>query len=554
MRGAFSACFPHHPMPALLREISTNWKSGLTVALVSLPLSLSLAIASNATPVMGIITAVWAGFIAAIFGGSRYNVVGPAGALSGILTTYALLLGVEILPILAILSGVAILVFWALRWDKYLVFIPSSVMHGFTLGVALIIGLNQINFALGLKGLPAHESLVMNIMESLRHAGEAHLPTIGLFLGTLLLLFLILKFIPKVPGPIIAAILGIGIGYLSDTGVLSLGIMTLFSKYGGLKATLIQVPSFALPPLNATLFKAVITISIVAVLETLLSAKIADGMTKTRFDQKKEMFGLGLSNIVSGLAGGLPATGVLARTALNIKMGATSYMSAAINALSILVIALILFPVFQYLPLAVVAGILVFVAIRMIEVHHFKKLFHYDKVMWGLGLTVAALTVAIDPIVGLLAGAAVALLIFVHHLQTGRSDITLHRAKKVLARTTHRGIHAHEDHGDVSVYRFTGELTYFNADSHERSIKHLKSRTIVLSLRNLFYIDIDGLEALHAIIEDCKKHGTDVYLSAASPHNEHMLEKAPWFRALKKEKKIFESTTAALNEIGFLKR
>ncbi len=533
------------------QQLLTNWKSGLTVALISLPLSISLAIASDATPVMGIITAIWAGFVAAIFGGSRFNVVGPAGALSGILTTYAILLGVGILPILAIASGIVIILFGILRWDRYLIFIPSSVMHGFTLGVGLIIGLNQINFALGLKGLPAHESFMENLMESVMHVSDAHLPTLGLFFATLALLFLLLRFIPKLPGAVIAATLGIGIGYLSETGALPFTFLTLLSKYGALKATLIQIPVFTMPTLNFTLAKAVLTISVVAVLETLLSAKIADGMTKTRFDQKKEMFGLGLANIASGLVGGLPATGVLARTALNVKMGATSRMSSAINAVCILVIALLLFPVFQYLPLAVVAGILVFVAIRMVELEHFRQLFRFDKTMWGLALVVAALTVAIDPIVGILAGAAVALLIFVQHLSVGRSDITIHRDRKIIRRLSHRDIHKHEDHGDITVYRFAGELTYFNAESHERSIKRIKCETLILSLRNLFYLDVDGLHVLHVIIEDRRKHGIDVILSAVSPFNEKMLKKTDWFRQMDAQQKIFASTTDALTALGF---
>lgn len=539
------------PSRSLGRQVLNNWKAGLTVALISLPLSISLAIASDATPVMGIITSVWAGGVAAAFGGSRFNVIGPAGALSGILTTYAILLGVGILPILAILSGIVILGFWILRWDRYLIFIPSSVMHGFTLGVALIIGLNQLNFALGLKGLPAHESFADNIMESLGHAYQAHVPTVTVFLMTLALLFLLLKLTPKIPGPVIVAVLGIGLGYLSETGMFSLGLLTLLSKYGELKATLIQIPVFALPTLDFTLAKAVLTISVVAVLETLLSAKIADGMTKTRFDQKREMLGLGLANIASGLAGGLPATGVLARTALNVKMGATSRVSAAINAVCILGIALLLFPVFQYLPLAVVAGILVFVAIRMIELEHFRQLFLFDKTMWGLSLVVAALTVMIDPIVGILAGASVALLIFVQHLSVGRSDITIHRDRKVIGRLSHHDIHAHADHGDITVYRFAGELTYFNAESHERSIKRIKCTTLILSMRNLFYLDVDGLHALHAIIQDRQKHKIEVIITAVSAFNEKMLKKTEWFRQLEQEKHVFPSTTDALTALGF---
>lgn len=536
---------------AVFRQIAANWKSGLTVALVSVPLSLSLAIASGATPVMGIITAIWAGLVAAIFGGSDFNVIGPAGALSGILASFALTNGAQMLPVLAILSGIMIFGFYLLKWDKYLIFIPSSVMHGFTLGVGLTIGLGQMNFALGLKGLPVHETLLQNFLESLRHAAEMDAYTVALFTATLCLLFLIARFFSRIPGAVIAAIIGITIGYCSETHLLPFALQTIVSKYGTLQATLIQIPAFAFPAINMVLIKAVFTVTIVAVLETLLSAKIVDGMTNTRFNQRREVFGLALANIASGFTGGLPATGVLARTALNAKSGATSRYSSGINTVLVALIALLLFRGFQYLPLAVVAAILVFAAIRMVETAHFKKLFHFDQSSFWLAMLVAILTFAVDPMIGILVGASVSLLEFVQHLSVGRSDITLHRDGTMIARSSHKDLHKEEDHGDVTVYRFAGELTYFNASSHEETIKRLKCTTLILSLRNLFYLDVDGLEALHAIIRDRERHGIDVILSAVSSYKEAILRKTDWYPAMVKEKKVFPSTTDALTNLGF---
>jgi SulP family sulfate permease len=193
-------------MNRVFREIAQNWKSGLTVAMVSVPLSLALAIASGATPVMGIITAVWAGLVAAALGGSEYNVVGPAGALSGILVAFALTVGVQYLPLLALLSGALVFVCYIFKWEKYLVFIPSSVMHGFTLGVGLTIGLGQLNSALGLSGLPVHESALLNIWESLTHVSQFNPLTAGLFLSLLLLLFVLARFFPRIPGAVVIVV------------------------------------------------------------------------------------------------------------------------------------------------------------------------------------------------------------------------------------------------------------------------------------------------------------------------------------------------------------
>ncbi|HLD71690.1 MAG TPA: SulP family inorganic anion transporter [Candidatus Peribacteraceae bacterium] len=538
-------------MKRISQQIASNWKSGLTVALVSIPLSLSLAIASGATPLMGIITAIWAGLVAAIFAGSEFNVIGPAGALSGILAVFAMEHGMEMLPMLAILSGLVILAFYFLRWDRYLIFIPSSVIHGFTLGVGLTIGLGQINFALGLKDLPAHETLVLNLYESILHIGQAQLHTFLLFAFLLFVLFAIARWIPRIPGAVVAAAVGIVIGYLSEIHLLPFTFQTVLSKYGAFTGWPIQVPAFVVPSMELSLWKAVFTVAVVAILETLLSAKIADGMTKKRFNQKKEMLALSLANIASGLAGGLPATGVLARTALNIQSGAKSRFSSGINALFILLIALLFFRGFQYLPLPVVASILVFVSIRMIEPEHFIKLFRFDQSMFWMAILVGALTFGVDPMIGILVGSAISLLVFVQHLSRGQSELTLHKNKKLLARIPVSHAHKYAGQSDVTVYRFAGELTYFNGKSHEDAMRKIHADTLILSLRNLFYIDLDGLEALENMVEHQEAAGRTVLLTGASEYIKPLLEKASWFTSREKEGVVFSSTTDALKFLGF---
>lgn len=538
-------------MKKMLKEIASNWKSGLTVALVSVPLSLSLAIASGTTPIAGIITAVWAGLVAAALGGSMFNVVGPAAALSGILAAFSLTHGPEMLPLVAIASGILMFAFYLLQWDRYLVFIPSSVMHGFTLGIGATIGLGQFNFAFGLQGLTVHESFLMNMVESLTHIAQMQVPSFALFAGMLCLLFVCARWFPRIPGAVIAAVLGIAIGAASEAHLLPFTVQTLFTKYGEFHATLIQIPSFPLSSIMSVEFaKVVFTVAVVAVLETLLSAKIADTMTNTRFNQTREMLGLSLANIVSGVAGGIPATGVLARTALNAKSGATSSVSSGLCALFVMLIALLLFSWFQYLPLAVVGSILVFAAVRMVELEHFHKLFRFDRSAFWLSMLVAILTFAVDPMIGLLVGASVALLGFVRHLSRGQSELSLHRDKKFIARIPRHRLHEYSEI-DVVVYRFAGELTYFNGKSHEDAIKKIKADTIILSLRSLLYIDFDGVETIHEIIKDRKKRGQSVYVTGANDYILPLLEKSAWFVRKEKEGKVFPSTTDALKFLGF---
>lgn len=528
-----------------------NLVPGLIVALVNIPLSLSLAIAAHATPVMGILTAIWAGLVASILGGSRYNVIGPTGALSGLLASYAILFGIESLPLLALLSGLIILIFTYLRIDRYITFIPSSVIHGFTLGIACIIALNQMNFALGLSGMESHPEFIRNVFASVMNIGGADWQSVAVFGVSLGSLFLLLRFSPRLPGPIIIFFLGILFGYLSSHDVASLHLQTLSTKYGGIDMPLAHMFSTQDISWSPTILKGAFSIAVIAMLETLLSAKIADGMTGTKFDQRREMFGLGFANIASGLLGGIPATAALARTALNIKSGADSRLAALFNALFVLLIGLLLFPMFRYLPLSVVGAILVYVAVRMIETEHFQALYHFDKYTFWLSIGVAVITVAWDPMIGILTGAALSLLMFVQQLSKGQSEISMHKNGEFIARIPHSKLREFDQHGDVVIYRIAGEMTYFNGRSHAETIKRLKGcHTIVMSLRNLFYLDIDGREVLGEIVMDGQQAGRTVMVSGASDAITFLLEQTGWFRALEKRGHVFANAREALSATG----
>lgn len=535
-------------------NLKNNWKSGITVSLVSIPLSISLAVAAGATPLMGIITAIWAGLLASTFGGSKFNVVGPTGALSGLLAVFAISHGAKSLPALAILTGIIIIISFIFHFEKYIILIPSSVIHGFTLGVAFIIGLNQLNFALGLKNLPVHESFIKNMFESLKHINQFDMWTLALFGIALCLLFVFLKLIPKVPGPIVVAILGIAIGYMSEHGIIAMQLQTLNTKFGEIGSQIIQLPSsFSFNFFDYGVIKVALAVAIVAILETLISAKIADNMTKTKSNPRKEMLGLGLANIASGIFGGIPATAALARTSLNVKSGATHKTSAGISSVMIAVISVIFLANFKYLPLAVVASILVYVAFRMVESEHFKRIYLFDKKSFVLALVVAGITVGQDPIVGIVVGSIVALLIFVSHLSKGQSEIIINKDKKMVARIQTLRYNELEKHdGDVVVYRFAGQVNYINSQSHIDNLNKLNgTKTLILNFRNLFHIDLDGLDAMEEIIKNAESQNKKVMVTSAGPFIIPALTKTNWFKKLKEKGVIFNSTTDALETLGF---
>lgn len=537
----------------LFNEIKGNWKSGVTVALVSVPLSFSLAIASGAGPMTGIITATWAGLMAGIFGGSNFNIVGPAGALAGILVGYAMLYGAGILPILAILSGVVIFIIWLLGWDKYLVFVPSSVIHGFTLGVALNIGLGQLNSAFGLSGLPSHENALANLLESIKHIDALNPSAFIPFLIGLGMLFFFLKVKPLWPGSIILAILGIIFGYLSIHEYIPLAFQTVGTKYPNLSGNLFAFPNISSLLTNEAfsklsgfsqvlnLAKFSIVIGFVAVLETLISAKTADGMTKTKFNQKRETLGVAIANIASGIFGGLPASGVFARTALNVKSGAKSNYSQIINALAVGIISMIFISGFNYLPLSITASILVYTAIRMVAAEHFKKLFKFDKTTFGLSIAVAGLTYGVDATAGILVGTLVALLVSANKLANNNLG----------SESDPENFNPEENREKAIIYRIAGPLTYFNAKSHLERIENLpKNKPVVFNLRHMNYIDVDGFEAMEEILETLHEKNIQVYITGVRPEMLKGFKEHKSFVGLMNEKRVLNTTKETVNCIN----
>jgi SulP family sulfate permease len=528
----------------LWNSIQANIQSGLTVALVSIPLSLSLAIASHTTPIVGIITAIWAGLVASLLGGSNFNIIGPTGALSGVLATYAIAHGAESLPLLAITSGLIILTAYFLHLEQYLVFIPASTIHGFTLGVACIIAVSQLNFALGITGLPAHEQCIDNLIESFKHLHTFSLPTSIIFLCSLAGLFASTYCIPRIPSAIILAPIGIALGYITHAGYLPYQLQTLGDRFGSISAHLATYPTFMY---TSSLVQTSIVVALIAILETMISARIADSMTKTKHNKKKELFGLGVANIVSGFVGGMPATAALARTALNIKSGATHKVSAAIGSIAIALISLLFLTYFSFIPMAVIAAILVYTAYRMIEHEHFIRMYHLDKISFCISLLVAFITIYADPMIGLLCGISCALIIFMEQLSHGHYELQY-------AQSALEDISADEKTNtplSTLIYSFKGHLVYINGQTHVARLEStpLTYTTIIFNLEDLYFIDLDGIDILDELIEFFEQHNITVFIVGMPAHITSLLTTSTHYQTLHKTGHVLPSIAAALNNI-----
>jgi len=537
---------------ALLRN---NWKSGLTVAFISLPLSLSLAIASGATPTQGIITAIWAGFFGAIFGGSHFNIIGPTGALSGILIGYTIMHGFSALPFVTLVSGIFMLLAFAFHLDRYIIFIPRSVVHGFTLGVALLIGLGQIDSIFGLQNVEKGEHALDTVFLALRHFSEFDFSVFLLFLLGTGFIFLWNKKFPAFPGALVLAAIGIIFSKMMHAGMFgNFSLQTLSEKYPNLSARVFENiwSGFSWDLFFQKDFWTVsLAVAIIGILETLLSGWIAEGKTGVPFRRQKEVFGLGIANIASGICGGIPATAALARTSLNIKSGATHKTSGALNSAFLLVIAFFLLPSFAWLPLVVVASILVFVAISMVEKKHFIHFLENEKLSFWLSLGVAIITVAEDPIMGVLVGTVIALLIFVNNVAKGQTEVLLWKDGKMTeALLKNEFIEKQENNSDLVVYKISGALTYINMPAHLEAVQKIKGNAfVIVSLRHSFYIDTDGVDYLREIIEILKANNQKVFLCGVNAEIEKRIKKEEFYKRKLIEKKIYTRTSEVIREL-----
>ncbi len=544
-------------------HIKANWQPALTVALISVPLSIALSIASGAGPLPGLIAGIWGTVIGSIFIGSNYNIIGAAGALTTVLFGATLAaplgLGSAVLPILALTTGLIVFAVWLLKLDRYLYYIPSSVMYGFAGGVAILIAASQLFDATGLSTLARTGHLVGDVEKFIENSALIHTPSLSVFFVFLAGILVWKRFIKKVPAVIPAALLGILFGYLESTRF-SFDIFSLQDKFGTFTATLqLPVAWSAIPELvsNATALSWIVsisgTIALIAVLETLITAKLGDKLTKTESSSSRELLGLALANLGSGAMGGLPATGVFIRTGANIKAGATHRTSGILAALFTGGIALLVLPFFSYVPMPVIAAILVNTALGLLEIDKFVEYWQHERESFVVAILVALVTIFHDAGLGVALGAVVALLLFAKRVAHGRFDITwnfndgtieTHRGKKTLTFSTS------EKTITVVTYSIAGNFGYIDANQHLLNLKKLAHEksvpAVIIRLRDLFSLDFEGCEALGEAVTELQAKNTTVFISSTSTHIEETLTAFPVFAKLQEASYFTKKTSDAL--------
>ena len=397
-----------------LRLVKENIGSGITVALVSVPLSTALSIASGCTPMMGLSAAIYGPLVAGLIGGSDYNILGPAGALVNILSGLVAEDGQKIIPLVAFVSGIFAAIVWALKLEKFCALISISVLEGFSLSVAVAIGCGQLNNAFGLGNLPRHKEFYENLYETFLNLGSTNFVEFIPFFIFFVILMALAKYLPGKPWIVLIAIVGTLYGYIMTKFAPSFKPTLLRDKYPEMGNGNISIIDFSYLkneiPLSHIIVGAM-KVAFVAVLETLISARIADNLTGTRFDQSKECRGLAVANLLCGLFGATPCTGVLVRTAVNVSSGATSMISQFINGIVVFIVIFVLMPAFTYIPMPIIASILITSSCRLFPKKIIAHLFHADKFECFMLLFTAAMCIFIDGALGLLIGGCISLLV-----------------------------------------------------------------------------------------------------------------------------------------------
>ncbi len=511
---SFAKYFSVDLIPALwssLREgysinnLARDLGSGVTVGIVALPLAMAFAIASGATPEQGLFTSIVAGFIISAFGGSRFQIGGPTGAFVVIVASVIARHGYEGLVVTMLLAGVLLVLMGIFNFGKFLRFIPYPVVTGFTTGIALLIVTTQLKdfFGLGLASVPS------GFLDRIAACANA-LPTfsgaaLGVSLGTLAIMILVRQFVPRLP----AHIVGIFFATLA-TWVLHLPIETIGSHFGGIPAEMphLQYPAFSLESIRVLLPEA-LTIALLAGIESLLSAVVADGMTGKRHNPSMELVAQGFANIASAMFGGIPATGAIARTATNIRAGAYSPVSGIIHVITLVVFLMFCSKLLYHIPLASLAAILTFVAWDMSELHRFKRLLHAPKADSLVLLITFSLTVFVDLTVAVQVGVVLAALLFMKRMSEVGSvcEVPMEKETDTLPDSNY--------HDQIASYEVEGPFFFGMAQRFMDIMQFTRTppKVLIIKLSHVNHIDATAIEALENVIHKAHRTGTTVVLA-----------------------------------------
>ncbi|MBP1558498.1 MAG: STAS domain-containing protein [Oscillospiraceae bacterium] len=522
------------------KQLANDIVAGVIVAIIALPLSIALAIASGVSPEKGLYTAIVAGFVIALLGGSNVNISGPTAAFATIVAGIVAQFGTEGLVLATIMAGLLLVVMGLCRFGSLIKYIPYTITTGFTSGIAVTIVIGQIKDFLGLTFAPGTNAIEsLEKLEAVAHSIGTFNPQ-ALLVGLVGLAILIVwpKINKKIPGSLIAVVVGVVMVKALNMEVNTIGDLYTISR---------DLPAFALPGFSfeavRQLLPSAFTIAILAGIESLLSCVVSDGMIDDRHNSNTELIAQGVGNICSGLFGGIPATGAIARTAANVKNGGRTPVAGMVHALVLLLILVVLMPYAAWIPMPIIAAILFMVADNMCEWRQFVSICKTATKSDIVVLVVTfVLTVVFDLVVAIEVGMLIAMLLFmkrmadVTHLRTWSaadefSSKDAGRLKKIPERT--------------AVFEINGPMFFASSDKFSAIPIKEGTKVIILRMRNVPTLDISAMRTLKAIHSVCKDTGVALLLSHVNEQPMNVMVKSGFFAELGAEN-FMDNIDAAL--------
>jgi sulfate permease, SulP family len=529
------------------RQFTQDLIAGFTVGLVALPLAMAFAIASGVPPQAGLYTAVVAGFLISALGGSRTQIGGPTGAFVVIVAGIVVKFGLGGLALVGIMAGILLLMMGITGLGTAVKYIPRPVTIGFTNGIALLIASTQIKDFLGEKTPTVPSEFLARIRMLLHYVGTTRWQTVAVAATSLAIILLWPRLTKRVPGSIVALL-------LSTVAVAGfhLPIETIGSKFGGIPQ---GFPHFALPSFQAAhilpLLPSAFTVALLAAVESLLSAVVADGMSGDHHNSNVELVAQGVANIVSPLFGGIPATGAIARTATNIRSGALTPVAGMVHALTLLAILLVAAPLARFVPLATLAAVLFVVAYNMGEWREIGTIVRLSKTDIAVWITTFALTVLADLTVAVGVGMALAALLYIYRIA---ETTTVEAVTPEYLEDGQAHILQDKDiPSNVTILRIHGPFLFGATKKLADATRNLAKLgdVVILRLRNMTALDATGIHALEQFSERLRKTGKTLLLCGARNQPSQLISRSDFLKHVGPENVLpnIQAALARVNEI-----
>ena len=493
--------------------------SGLIVAIIALPLSIALALASGVTPEQGLYTAIIAGFVISMLGGSRVQIAGPTAAFATIVAGIVAKNGFSGLVLATLIAGMLLVLMGIFKLGSLIKFIPYTITTGFTTGIAVTLIIGQLKDFLGITFVNSPIETIEKLEELVHQFHTFNYEALIIGAVSLAVLIVFPKFIKKIPPSIFAIVISAVLVKVFDMNVNTIGSLYTISSA-------LPVPS--LPEFNFDSVKAILpdafTIAVLAAVESLLSCVVADGMTGSRHNSNTELIAQGAGNIASAIFGGIPATGAIARTAANIKNGGRTPVAGMVHAVILLLVLVVLMPYAALIPMPTIAAILFVVAYNMSEWREFVAIIKKSPKSDTLILLVTfVLTVVFDLVVAIIVGVILATVMFMKRM----SDVTdAYGWKEIDESTDKESIRLKKIPENTMVFEITGPIFFGASTKVVDVIKNADKQVLVLRMRSVPAIDATGLHSLEAIIRQCRKQNKTLILSHINEQPLKTLEKA----------------------------